>query len=379
MNEVRMFSSKVRLQAGEPLGGSDPERFSAEESDALEVNGVCLMGDDGQEYRLCSIDALYPGKLVEKYAGGGGVHIFAASHTHYAPMLDDNKPLIGYFSPSGLHAYVEALETSTKTIVQPTRYSLYRGEVDVPVYRRFDFPQNFLNRWLTQRCGFYPNDSKQIDRSICILVFGDAEKDLFAVVHHACHPVTLGVSCEVSADYVGAIRAAVRERFSLSTVLFFQGCAGDIRPNLAQKRFGWLPRMRLNWRFNWRPDKIAVEDVYCRYSRAVTNAIHQKSFELTEGFRVRSQEVSTKGHGVVPVSKWAIPGGVEFHFFPFELSHLYHLTSQKSAGDRFIVSCANDVLGYLSHPSQYSAGGYEVEGSLHFMGLTEKIEIKEAL
>ena len=379
MTVVQIFSSKVQLQAGEPLGGSNPDRFSVKESGALEVNGVCLATDDGREYRICSIDALYAGKLVEKFAVGGPTHIFAASHTHYAPMLDGNKPLIGHFGPRGLQAYVEALDESVKITVQPTRYSLYRGEVDVPVYRRFDFPQNYLNRLLTQSCGFYPNESRKIDRSIYILVFGDAEKDLFAVVYHACHPVTLGVSCEVSADYVGAIRAAVRKRFSLSSVLFFQGCAGDIRPNLAQKRFRWLPRMRLNWRFNWRPPKIAVEDVYKKYSLAVADATHQKSVELTAGFSVQSQEVSTNSHGVVSVAKWAIPGDVEFHFFPFEMSHLYNLASQKSASHKFIVSCSNDVLGYLSHPSQHSAGGYEVEGSLHFMGLSEKIEIKEVL
>ena len=62
--------------------------------------------------------------------------------------------------------------------------------------------------------------------------------------------------------------------------------------------------------------------------------------------------------------------------FPFEVSHLFHLDAQKKDPMRFIVSCADHTLGYLPHPRQIAAGGYEVNGSRACMGLTDRVQLK---
>ncbi len=252
MKRMKMFSSTVEVAAGEPLGGSDPSRFSLSPSNALEVNGLAFTSVDGRAYRLCSIDALYAGRLVDGFKPDAAVHIFAASHTHYAPMLDGGKSRIGGFSQTGYDAYVRALTQAENRETQPTRCRLYRAEVDVPVYRRFDYPDNILNRFLASRFGFYPNEARKIDQSIYLFEFGDGERAHFVVVYHACHPVSQGVGCELSPDYVGAIRQAVRERFSVETVVFLQGCAGDVRPNLARKRVAMKRRCKARARFSSR-------------------------------------------------------------------------------------------------------------------------------
>ena len=81
----------------------------------------------------------------------------------------------------------------------------------------------------------------------------------------------------------------------------------------------------------------------------------------------------------VDIWRLKLPGGIEFHFFPFEMSHLYHLDWECGGVGKFIVSCTNNTLGYLSHPSQHRAGGYEVDGSLSYMGQREKLQLKEML
>ncbi|UCJ15192.1 hypothetical protein K5Q02_15125 [Pseudomonas sp. MM211] len=326
------------------------------------------------------MDALYAGRLVEYFKNSEVSHIFAATHTHYAPMLDDRKPHIGQFSSAGFEAYVSALKQSEFEEVDSTLCRLYRAEVDVPIYRRFDYPDNSLNRFLSSRFGFYPNEAKVIDKSIYLFEFGDEHRAHFVMVYHACHPTSRGVSCELSSDYIGAIRQAVRKRFAVNVVVFLQGCAGDIRPNLARKRVSWLPRFRLNWKFNWLPKVDSVLRLNEKYFDAVMGAVKYQDVSLEGGkvgFNIRKLKILS-GEAVDTFSI-NLFDAIGFHFFPFEVSHLYHLEMPSLDTANFIVSCTNDTIGYLSHPSQHQAAGYEVFGSLYYMGLKEKIEVKELI
>lgn len=375
--KIRLFSSGIELKSGEPLGGSDPSRISLSSNEVLEWNGFEVVAKNGRSYRICSVDALYAGRLVEYFKSSEVDYIFAATHTHYAPMLDDSKPHIGGFSHVGFNAYVKALEEVELNEVDSTICRLYRAEVDVPVYRRFDYPDNILNRFLTSRFGFYPNEAKAIDKSIYFFEYGDAERAHFVLVYHACHPTSKGVSCELSSDYIGAIRQAVRERFAVDVVVFLQGCAGDIRPNVARKRISWLPRFRLNWKFNWHPKKAEVSQVNERYSAAVKEAVkYQEVALIEESFEVNTRLLSLVNGGEIEVFFIKLFAEVGFNFFPLEISHLYSLEVQSRESGVFIVSCVNDTVGYLSHPSQHQSAGYEVSGSLHYMGLKNKLEVK---
>lgn len=380
MISMQMFSSKVKVVPGEPLGGGDPDRFSKGTGHSLEINGITLTSTNGDEYRLCSVDALYAGRLVDAFKLDVQKHIFAASHTHYAPMLDDSKPEIGGFSQSGYDGYVHAIRHAEKRETQPRRCRFYRAEVDVPVYRRFDYPDNFMNRVLTSRFGFYPNEAREIDRNIYLYEFGDEVTADFVVVYHACHPVTQGIGCELSPDYVGAIREAVRARFDVETVIFLQGCAGDVRPNIAKKRIAWLPRFRLNWKFNWVPSASTVAIINEKYASAVGSANKYREIMLVErSFEVQECQLALMDGRQVSSFRISLANEIEFIFLPFEVSHLYHLDMINAGSSKFIVSCTNDTGGYLSHPSQHRAGGYEVNGSLQFMGQSEKFELKESI
>lgn len=378
--KVKLFSSKVNLQPGEPLGGGDASRMSLSSSEMLECNGFEVRTADGFNYRISSVDALYAGRLVDYFNKGDINHILAATHTHYAPMLDDRKPHIGEFSQVGFDAYVDALGQMQLDEVDSTVCRLYRSELDVPVYRRFDYPDNLLNRFLSSRFGFYPNDAKVIDKSIYFFEFCDDKCAHFVLVYHACHPTSRGVNCELSSDYIGAVRQAVRERFDVEVVVFLQGCAGDVRPNLAKKRVSWLPRFRLNWKFNWRPDIADILRLNGKYIEAVKAAVKYREVSLVvDEFNVQTRQLILLGGDTVDVFSVEFFPGVKFHFFPFEISHLYHLEMTAFESSDFLVSCANDTIGYLSHPAQHQAAGYEVCGSLYYMGLQEKLEVKELL
>ena len=174
-----------------------------------------------------------------------------------------------------------------------------------------------------------------------------------------------------SADYVQAVREGVRERFGMSHCLFLLGCNGDVRANFAEKRKPWLPRHRLNWRFKRKPGVDDQQLADRIYRKAVLEAETIDQFALSEDAIAASTcTVATATEGAVDVPRLDIGGRVSFTFMPFEVSHRYRLDSIARDGHprSFIVSCAGNTRGYLPHPSQLRAGGYEVHGSRTYMG-----------
>jgi hypothetical protein len=252
------------------------------------------------------------------------------------------------------------------------------AEVDVPVYRRFDFPDTITNRALSRHKEFFPNNAQPIDRNVYILTFSEGQRPSFSIVYHACHPVSRHNRSVPSADYVGAIRSAIRSRFGVSCCLFLQGCAGDIRPNFAQKRVAFLPRSRFNWRFKGNPSPTDQETADAKYADAVKRAQIVSSFAIAESdLRLRERTLAVRGLGMAAIAQFDIGPHISFVFLPFEVSHRYHLDLLKtpSPSRRFIVSCAGNVHGYLPHPDQHRSGGYEVERSRLCMGLAQPISI----
>lgn len=375
---MEVFSQAVRIEKGQPLGGYSEERLSIEASNQLELNGLAF--DDPESnarVELCTIDALYAGELVDIDPLQNGHRIFAASHTHYAPMLDARKPKLGAIAQQTVSAWRAALHEATRRSVNPEYCRIYSAEISVPIYRRFDAPDGIINQWLSRHAGMFPNSSQPIDRNLYLFEFGAKGHTDFVLALHACHPVSRADRRRTSPDYVGALRAALRSRFGNVPCLFLLGCSGDIRPAIVRKRIYWLPHNRLNWQFEWSVPSASERWVDEAYTDAVVNARLLQSIDLLPNcFRVEMKILPLIHQGPIEFPCLSIGAQLHFEFIPFEISHLFHLDAQKQNPMRFIVSCADRTLGYLPHPKQIVAGGYEVDGSRDCMGLSERVLIK---
>lgn len=373
---MRMFSQRVEIPVGQKLGGySDRLHARTNFAAKLEIHGVAG-GYGDRAWEICAVDALYAGVLVDLGTEDARRRVICASHTHFAPMLDACKPDIGEYSEVAATRFGAAILHAAREEVQPDVCTVYRTEVSLPVYRRFDFPGGVLNSVLTRKAGFFPNERHPVDRSVTLFVFSRAGKAVFAFAHHACHPVTRANPNEASADYVQALRDAVANRFGVSTCLFFLGCAADIRPNLARKRVPWMPRSRLNWRFKYPPSYADEARIDAEFAAAVESA--QVTMDIAidaESIRCDFRDVLVHGLGVISVPQLRIRDELNFSFLPFEVSHRYHLDALVSGGlpRTFIVSCAGANRGYLPHPSQLEHGGYEVDGSRTSMELPQRV------
>lgn len=378
---MEVFSQSVVLAAGQSMGGFSSERLSTRSSDELEVNGWSFTDSaTGDVVELCSLDALYAGDLVKRLLSTTEQRLFVASHTHYAPMLDGSKPRLGALAEGALAAFAGAIRNAPRRAVAPDTCRVHRAKVPVPIYRRFDVPDSRLNRFLASRAGMYPNGLQPIDQNLYLFEFARGDNTEFVVAQHACHPVSRQDRQQLSPDYVGAIRRAVRARFGVVPCLFLQGCAGDIRPNLACKRVAWLPRSRFNWRFEWPASRQGEQRVDQAYTDAVHAASLLQSLPLeAASIRIKHRVMTLQAQGAIDIPSLIIADRLSFEFVPFEVSHIFHLDARVKDPMRFIVSCANHTLGYLPHVCQLAAGGYEVDGSREYMGLTERVVLSKGV
>lgn len=378
VQEMKVFSASIHCDAGQPLGGYAGERLSDASCGSLELNGFEFVDvESGESVELCSVDTLYAGELVDTDLGGVSRRIFAASHTHYAPMLDATKPKLGKVCGKTLEGWRQAVTNAPRHAVKPTMCTVWRAEVDVPIYRRFDVPDSAVNRWLTKHAGMYPNSAQKIDRNLYLFELGGPDRTDLVIAFHACHPVSRADPSKISADYVGELRRAVRSRFGQVPCLFLLGCSGDIRPNFWKKRISWLPVSRLNKRFEW-PVTLASQDRADQvYANAVLKAQKCKTLEFNdEEFKLEYANLPLVNQPMLRIPRIRLGEHLSFEFVPFEVSHLFHLDAHKKDPMRFIVSCADRTLGYLAHPSQIAAGGYEVDGSRQCMQLSSRVLLK---
>jgi hypothetical protein len=68
------------------------------------------------------------------------------------------------------------------------------------------------------------------------------------LVNYSCHPTVLGPdNLQISADYVGALRAYLEKQFPGATVLFANGAIGDINPYLDKQPVNDKPWDAVRW------------------------------------------------------------------------------------------------------------------------------------
>ena len=168
--------------------------------------------------------------------------ILNASHTHGGPLISSDVS-DGSGSKSEAAAisqrYYEWLEkriveTATQAASNLREGSLWygQGRTSMTINRRPD------------RNGLVPNaphPDGEVDDRLQFLVLKDADEQIKAVgLRMSCHPVATGPQHLLTADFVGAWRAAFADAFGPDVTPFFlQGAAGDIRPRAAANGDEW--------------------------------------------------------------------------------------------------------------------------------------------
>lgn len=148
------------------------------------------------------------------------------SHTHYAPAV---VPLMPLSDPPDEN-YVAMME---RWVVTAALQALRHLRPCDRVRWGEGMGSLGINRRLPTQSGitFAPNPNGIVDRRLRVVAFDQTA----LLTHYICHPTTMaGQVRKVSADYVGAMRDTT-ERLLAATVLFAQGCCGQIRPQFTDE------------------------------------------------------------------------------------------------------------------------------------------------
>ncbi len=138
--------------------------------------------------------------------------LVACTHTHTSPPTQP-MPGLGNIAPEYLARVQEEVVHAAEAAwadLSPAQLSFVQEVVEPIGYNRAR------------------GDFCDIDANLSVLTFVREENHIY-LLNYACHPVTLGPTRQVSADYPGALIEQIEEQTG-AKALFFQGFCGDIDP-----------------------------------------------------------------------------------------------------------------------------------------------------
>ncbi len=215
------------------------------------------------------------------------------------------------------------------------------------------------------------------DHRVKVLRFDDGQSltPVAVLMHAVCHPCffTWGDQGSqpypngfplLSADFPGEAQTFVEMVYGGKTnVMFLQGCAGDIRPNLPGYPYRCADEADIQW---------AGRDLGGATVRALARSLVREELSQRETYypiRVASKVVMLPGKdGEVRSELMAMKvGPYLFLSMPGEPMVEYGFKLEQAIADRaipVIVGYANGNIGYIATADAYEVGGYEPSRSV---------------
>lgn len=162
---------------------------------------------------------------IERYGAerGIGCLFVSATHTHHGPVMEwEEAPYLPFIEEGICDSLDAALHHLEVVILKH-----FAVQFEIGHNRRVIRDGQCYMRWRnTDHIPTAPVDSE----AVCLLFARPSGEAVALLVHHACHPVTMGPSnLQYSADWPGEMLRLVEEKSGIPG-LFVQGAAGDINP-----------------------------------------------------------------------------------------------------------------------------------------------------
>jgi neutral ceramidase len=154
--------------------------------------------------------------------------LIAGSHTHHGPVLElSDEAGKGKAKFDGAIRYYRELEEGIVGAVVEANSRLIPARLVTGSVKLDGFNRNRHTKI----------EPKPTDRDLALMRFDDLSgKPIALVVNFAAHPTMVpGETLKFSADYVGAMKAAVEKELGATTI-FMQGAAGDQSANAASNQ-----------------------------------------------------------------------------------------------------------------------------------------------
>jgi hypothetical protein len=323
-------------------------------------------------------------RIEEKYDTPRSAIAICASHTHSGPivrenlraMFDLNDEQWGRVDRYGKQLpdkLVQAVDDAVKSLA-PSRVSWAVGTATFAVNRRNN-PEGKVPQLKKENALQGP-----VDHDVPLLVVNGADVGLRAVVAgYACHATVLS-GYEISADWPGAFQNEFERRHPGTIAMFWAGCGADQNP---------LPRRSvalMKGYGNQLADAVdatlahplkpiapklgtAYSEIDLPFAKLPTRA-ELESDAAGQPPRSRwakyllakwDREGSPKATYPYPLQSWRLGSDVTWIFLGGEVvvDYALRIKLEREGKPTWIVSYANDVMGYIPSRRVLAEGGYE--------------------
>jgi hypothetical protein len=380
--------------------------------DGIEVSAI-LLEDAARHCVIFSFDLMIVGSelqdmihsRLERLGFAPDEVVLLASHTHYAPATDQACGRLGTPDIEFVSELAEAAEGLVRQMqrARPVeiRLDLFQGRLDHSINRRRYWPFPTFGRtygFRLRSVSLAPNPAGPRDENatVALLRNVDSGEVVAALWHYACHATAVVPENVVSADYPGAVRRALRDRFGPIPCIFAQGFCGNIRPNITVSPQKAGPGRRLrklartivsgptfaspstaDW-IRWRDDLAARV-------RGIAQSVPLRSFSpahlqtgsagipLADFFSGKTPNKTLAAQIVrigeeLEIVALSAEANVEWQRI------LDQAIPAPTGRIRLYVGYLGALYGYLPTADQIPQGGYEVEGFQPLFGLSGRFE-----
>ncbi len=375
---LRVGTAQVDLepmQAGAFAGyASRAEAIPQGIHDPLEVRAIALEANTRVLIIVCDLLAL-DGKLIgaakaqlQHRLGIPSANILIACiHTHGGPACLETTPVKARPAYRELiRQKIIAAGTRAFAAMQPAHFGYGSGRVDLSYNRRVKSEEGKVtNKWSNvEHLPLGP-----VDQEVLVASFTHPDATPLAILfNYACHPVVMGPQHPLlTADYPGAARKWVEQYLGGKPIaLMTLGACGDLNPYVCAKGdFSEMETMGKSLGAevsNVARRTESTKDVFIRTAATTVTLPTRSDTKLTtptspSPFRVPIQVIAINDLALV-----GIPGEL-FVELGQEIKRASPFQST------WIVTLANDVVGYIPPRAAFAEGGYEVESSFKYYGL----------
>jgi hypothetical protein len=367
----------------------------------LWAKALVLEDADGNRSLLITMDILGVPKdfsdkvrkgINRKYGLDFSQIILSSAHTHSGPVISRALQYIYPMTEQDwkvVDKYTEQLTEKLFKLVDQAMKNLQPAHI----YTHNGITRFQVNRRNNKENGITPTTELNgpNDYAVPVIKIETPDKQLLAVVFgYACHPTALSIN-QFSGDYAGFAQIELEKLYPGAMAMFFQGAGGDQNP---------LPRRTIPLAIQYGKQLAATvervlseempmqeSNLIARYSEIDLLLDEPLSAEklqfIAKGNDYEARwangminELKTKGHLIksypFPVGYWQI-GQQKLFILGGESVIAYSVKLKQLYGEQiFVMSYANDVMGYIPSEVILEEGGYEGDTSQRAYGLPSK-------
>lgn len=396
--QVSAASIDITPQVPVPLSGfAERKGLYTQVKDNLEISLVALKQSD-KIIIIYSVDTLFVPEefvniVIEQFGQQYNIAEqdiwMAATHTHYAPSLDREKPALGRTDEAYYEIVVGKLLQLTAQVLESEfknaiiEYGHGKSKLNVNRRKKLIRPKGKFG--LYHKVLMYPDYAGVKDDDIHLVKLVDEQGNLLSVLwNYACHPVGYPHLHRVTSEFVGAIRQHLRDEAgnNVLPVSFLIGFAGNLKPDLtAVTNNRWKEKMAYifqlgpkNLRFIDTASYEAWVELLWQEVKAVLHVVKPctKAELVSTQCNLPLAEIIGDSTHAIHLKKLQLAEGFQMIGFSAEvLSEYKTIVLDVLKSDNLVtVGCLAGTRIYLPTDKHVAEGGYEVHGFQHKFGVS---------